>query len=90
MKITNVHSLRKIAKKEIYMASDCKNGLHLMIHTPVPDIEINRDFEFVCKEFYLVQAEILYAELKRSLPQGTRDHLFALMAMDKASLFKVL
>jgi hypothetical protein len=90
MKITNVHNLMKAATKEIYMASDCKDGLHLLVHTPVPDIEIREDFEFVCREFYLRQAEMLHHDLKRSLPQGTRDHLFALMAKEKASIFKVL
>jgi len=41
------------------------------------------------EKFYQEQAEYLYGLLKKSLPGGTIDNLFAVMAADKASLFKV-
>lgn len=42
------------------------------------------------KTFYMGQAKELYIKLCESLPQATRDHLFALMAKEMASILKVL
>ena len=36
------------------------------------------------------EAQSLYAALVRSLPQGVLDHLFAIMAQRKATLFTVV
>ena len=63
-------------------------NMKILATEPVPEIKSD-GWERMYREMYQGQAEKIYTALKRCLPGGTLDNLFAVMAKDRASLLRV-
>lgn len=83
---------------EIYKASPTKGdeeeipSLLIQATQSVPDMPMTSTYlawKDASDKFFVEQAVALYGGMKQSLPQGTLDRLFALMADDKASVLRV-
>jgi len=55
----------------------------------VPEFPATAGWEAVCRTYYAGEAARIHDVLSKTLPGGTLDALFALMAADRASLFRV-